>query len=44
MEESEVPDLWLMTQQTVPKPSPPVIPIVEDYKTQWAKIWGKPSS
>jgi ABC-type sugar transport system substrate-binding protein len=44
VEESEVPDLWLMTQQTVPKPSPPVIPIVEDYKTQWAKIWGKPSS
>jgi ribose transport system substrate-binding protein len=44
VEESEKPDLWLMTQKTVPKPAPAVIPIVEDYKSQWAKIWGKPSS
>jgi ribose transport system substrate-binding protein len=44
VEESEVPDLWLMTPDTVPDPPPAVIPIVEDYKTQWEKIWGKSSS
>ena len=44
VEESERPDLWLMTQKSVPNPAPGVIPIVEDYKAQWAKIWGKPSS
>jgi ABC-type sugar transport system substrate-binding protein len=43
VEESEVPDLWLMTPETVPDPPPTVIPIVEDYKAQWAEIWGKSS-
>jgi ribose transport system substrate-binding protein len=41
VEESEVPDLWLMTSKTVPDDVGAVIPIVEDYKAQWAKVWGK---
>jgi hypothetical protein len=36
------PEFWLMDQQNAPSSlSGPAFPIVEDYKTQWAELWGK---
>ena len=36
------PEFWLMTKENAPSSmSGPAFPIVEDYKAQWAKLWGK---
>ena len=36
------PEFWLMTKENAPSNmSGPAFPIVEDYKAQWAKLWGK---
>jgi ABC-type sugar transport system substrate-binding protein len=36
------PEFWLMDQKNAPADiSGPAFPIVEDYKAQWAKLWGK---
>jgi ABC-type sugar transport system substrate-binding protein len=40
--EETPPEFWLMTKESVPSGlSGPAFPIVEDYKSQWAKLWGK---
>jgi ribose transport system substrate-binding protein len=44
VDEDPLPDIWLMTSDAVPADGGAVIPLVEDYKAQWAKIWGKQSS
>jgi ABC-type sugar transport system substrate-binding protein len=37
------PEYWLMTKDNIPaSTSGPTFPIVEDYKSQWAELWGKP--
>jgi ABC-type sugar transport system substrate-binding protein len=36
------PEFWLMDQKNAPATiNGPAFPIVEDYKAQWAKLWGK---
>jgi ribose transport system substrate-binding protein len=36
------PEFWLMTKENMPKSiNGPAFPIVESYKDQWAKLWGK---
>lgn len=36
------PEFWLMTKDNVPANiNGPAFPIVQDYKAQWAKLWGK---
>jgi ABC-type sugar transport system substrate-binding protein len=35
------PPYWLMTKDTMPQIDGPIFPVIEDYKTQWSKIWGK---
>jgi ABC-type sugar transport system substrate-binding protein len=40
--EQTPPEFWLMTKENVPSSiNGPAFPIVEDYKAQWAKLWGK---
>jgi ABC-type sugar transport system substrate-binding protein len=40
--EQTPPEFWLMTKENMPASiNGPAFPIVEDYKTQWAKLWGK---
>jgi len=36
------PEFWLMTKENMPSSiNGPAFPIVQDYKAQWAKLWGK---
>jgi len=43
--EETAPEFWLMDQANVPSGiNGPAFPIVEDYKAQWAKLWGKDAS
>ena len=36
------PEFWLMTKRPMPTSiNGPAFPIVQDYQTQWAKLWGK---
>jgi ribose transport system substrate-binding protein len=36
------PEFWLMTKDNIPANiNGPAFPIVQDYKAQWAKLWGK---
>ena len=36
------PEFWLMTTESMPSSiNGPAFPIVQDYKNQWAKLWGK---
>jgi ribose transport system substrate-binding protein len=36
------PEFWLMTKENMPSSiNGPAFPIVQDYKNQWAKLWGK---
>jgi ABC-type sugar transport system substrate-binding protein len=40
--EQTTPEFWLMTKENIPSNiNGPAFPIVEDYKAQWAKLWGK---
>jgi ribose transport system substrate-binding protein len=40
--EQTPPEFWLMTKENAPSSiNGPAFPIVEDYKAQWAKLWGK---
>jgi ribose transport system substrate-binding protein len=40
--EQTPPEFWLMTKENMPGAiNGPAFPIVQDYKTQWAKLWGK---
>jgi len=40
--EETAPEFWLMTKENVPAGiDGPAFPIVEDYKAQWSKLWGK---
>ena len=40
--EQTPPEFWLMTKENMPSAiNGPAFPIVQDYKTQWAKLWGK---
>jgi ribose transport system substrate-binding protein len=40
--EQTSPEFWLMTKENIPSNiNGPAFPIVEDYKAQWAKLWGK---
>ena len=40
--EETAPEFWLMTKDNVPAElDGPAFPIVEDYKPQWSKLWGK---
>ena len=40
-QQQTAPPYWLMTKETMPKLNGPIFPVIEDYKSQWAKIWGK---
>jgi ABC-type sugar transport system substrate-binding protein len=35
------PPYWLMTSQNMPQIKSPIFPVIQDYKAQWAKVWGK---
>jgi ribose transport system substrate-binding protein len=37
------PEFWFMTKSAVPQINGPAFPIVTDYQSQWAKLWGKSS-
>lgn len=40
--EQTTPEFWLMTKENVPSSiNGPAFPIVQNYKAQWAKLWGK---
>jgi ribose transport system substrate-binding protein len=40
--EQTSPEFWLMTKDNMPSSiGGPAFPIVQDYKAQWAKVWGK---
>ena len=40
--EETAPEFWLMTKDNAPATiDGPAFPIVEDYKAQWSKLWGK---
>jgi ABC-type sugar transport system substrate-binding protein len=40
--EETSPEFWLMTKDNMPESiNGPAFPIVEDYKAQWSKLWGK---
>jgi ribose transport system substrate-binding protein len=40
--EQTTPEFWLMTKENMPSSiNGPAFPIVEGYKAQWAKLWGK---
>jgi ABC-type sugar transport system substrate-binding protein len=40
--EQTTPEFWLMTKANMPSSiNGPAFPIVQDYKNQWAKLWGK---
>jgi ABC-type sugar transport system substrate-binding protein len=40
--EDTPPEFWLMDQESAPETlTGPAFPIVEDYKAQWAELWGK---
>jgi ABC-type sugar transport system substrate-binding protein len=40
--EETSPEFWLMTKENAPDTiDGPAFPIVEDYKAQWSKLWGK---
>jgi ribose transport system substrate-binding protein len=40
--EQTSPEFWLMTKDNMPSSiGGPAFPIVQDYKNQWAKLWGK---
>ena len=41
VDENPVPELWLMTPDNAPDDIGKVLPLVEDYKAQWAALWGK---
>ena len=39
--EKTPPDLWLVDKENIPKTTELAVSPVEDYKAQWAKLWGK---
>jgi hypothetical protein len=41
--ENTEPDLWLVDKENIPKTTEPAFSPVEDYKEEWAKLWGKSS-
>ncbi len=39
--EKTEPDLWLVDKNNIPNTTAPAFSPVEDYKAQWAELWGK---
>jgi ABC-type sugar transport system substrate-binding protein len=41
VENAAEPNIWLTTPDTIPSTNEAVFPTVENYKEQWAELWGK---